>query len=473
MSGSAIYPSNYPIDPAYNRTPSTLLLRHIAELQKDGLLLLDHLAKRPTRRFTQDNGTGGQPKGATGDQPKATAGNGSDLNISIEPLQLSAAQVAESKEKFRELVCLVDELARLAYPATPRSIEKSRARHGLSDWMLLILMLAALLLAVMGLWKADEGRKLVVDARAIQVQTQPIFASLALLETGTHFDRMNCEADKPAADCQKASGEQAKSQLPVFCEPEKAEKIEKQHHYWRPLTLDALRLCGALKEQRLREQLVFARLRGWNCDIADTGFILGDILLRLFSNMNEKNLDPINPRTGFTKCELPSSPNQVNQQDPTDQQENQSQKAPTAQRENQRQQYLAHWQRSELRAIPVLHLISQHLLPAILAMLGASISLLLGRYRARNTETLRDGFLSTLALIIMPTTLGALIGLVWGSAPDPVAIHQIKIGDFSFNLGVIAFFMGFVFQDVLDWLGTKIRKLLDEDTKDRKINLKT
>jgi hypothetical protein len=176
--------------------------------------------------------------------------------------------------------------------------------------------------------------------------------------------------------------------------------------------------------------------------------------------MNEKYLDPINPRTGFTKCELPSSPNQVNQQ------------APTAQRENQRQQYLAHWQRSELRAIPVLHLISQHLLPAILAMLGASISLLLGRYRARNTETLRDGFLSTLALIIMPTTLGALIGLVWGSAPDSVAIHQIKIGDFSFNLGVIAFFMGFVFQDVLDWLGTKIRKLLDEDTKDRKINLK-
>jgi len=463
MSGSAINPPNYTIDPAYDRSPSTLLLEHIAELQKDGLLLLDHLAKRPTRRFTQDGGTGGQAQGAAGSQPQAKAGNGSDLNISIEPLQLSAAQVAESKEKFRELVCLVDELARMAYPATPRTIEKSRACHGLSDWMLLLLMIGALLLAVIGIWKADEGRKLVVDARAIQVQMQPIFASLALLETDKHFDRMKCEADKPPDDCQKADDPQAKGQAPVFCEPEKAEKIEKENYYWRPRTLDALRLCGALKEQRLREQLVFGRLRGWNCDLAEIPFF-SSALLRLFSEFNDTNLDPSNPRTAFTKCEIYTT------SDPLDQGH---QKASEAQKPNQRQQYIAHWQRSELRAIPVLHLISQHFLPAILAMLGASISLLLGRYRARNAETLRDGLLSTLALIIMPTTLGALIGLVWGSAPDPVTIHQIKIGDFSFNLGVIAFFMGFVFQDVLDWLGTKIRKLLVEDTKDRKINLKT
>ena len=192
MSGSAINPPNYTIDPAYDRSPSTLLLEHIAELQKDGLLLLDHLAKRPTRRFTQDGGTGGQPQGAAGNQLQAKAGNGSDLNISIEPLQLSAAQVAESKEKFRELVCLVDELARLAYPATPRTIEKSRARHGLSDYTLLLLMIGALLLAVIGIWKADEGRKLVVDARAIQVQIQPTFASLALLETSKHCVCFQC-----------------------------------------------------------------------------------------------------------------------------------------------------------------------------------------------------------------------------------------------------------------------------------------
>ena len=462
MSGSAINPPNYTIDPAYDRSPSTLLLEHIAELQKDGLLLLDHLAKRPTRRFTQDNGTGRQPQGAAGNQLQAKAGNGSDLNISIEPLQLSAAQVAESKEKFRELVCLVDELARLAYPATPRTIKKSRSRHYLADFMLLLLMIAALLLAVIGIWKADEGRKLVVDARAIQVQIQPTFASLALLETSKHFDRMKCEANKPAAECQETSDEQDIRQATVFCEPEKAEKIEKEHYYWRPRTLDALRLCGALKEQRLREQLVFGRLRGWNCDLAEISFF-GGALLRFFSEFDDKNLDPSNPRTAFTKCAIYKTPAPLNQVD---------QKDPEVQRENQRQQYIAHWQRSELRAIPVLHLISQHLLPAILAMLGASISLLLGRYRARNAETLRDGLMNTLALIIMPTTLGALIGLVWGSAPDPVTIHQIKIGDFSFNLGVIAFFMGFVFQDVLDWLGTKIRKLLDEDTKDRKINLK-
>ena len=113
---------------------------------------------------------------------------------------------------------------------------------------------------------------------------------------------------------------------------------------------------------------------------------------------------------------------------------------------------LRHWQRSELRATPKLQLLSQHLLPGAMAMLGAAIAMLLSRNRARLDGRLRDDSLSTIAMVIMPTSLGALIGLVWGSGPDIINTNQIKLGDFSLSLGVIAFFMGFVFEDVLNWL---------------------
>ncbi|MCA3363145.1 MAG: hypothetical protein ING08_03035 [Roseomonas sp.] len=455
MSGEAATSPNYAVDPAYSRTPPILLLERITALQEDGLLLLDHLAKRPARRFATNSPPKSQDQTLVVDPATAEPGNGSDLNLSIEPLQLSAAQVAENTEKFRELVCLIDELARLAYPATPRTIRTSRRGGSITDFILPLLMLGALLLGVLGLWKADEGRKLVADARTIQALAQPTFASLALLETQKNFHQMHCNEAQQPPNCSLTPAEHS-HQSHFFCEIENSESGNKSPYYLQAKTPEAERLCGVLREQRLRERMIFARLRGWNCEMAEIP-IFGDTLLRFFSKWNDKTLDPRNPRTAFTHCD-------VFDYNPNEKLVNQT--------ERDRRQYLVHWQRSELRAIPVLHLLSQHLLPAVLAMLGASISLMLSRYRARNMETLRDGIFSSLALIIMPTTMGALLGLVWGTNIDPVTIHQIKIGDFSFNLGVIAFFMGFVFQDVLDWLRQKIRKLLDEDTKEQKANLR-
>jgi uncharacterized membrane protein len=64
----------------------------------------------------------------------------------------------------------------------------------------------------------------------------------------------------------------------------------------------------------------------------------------------------------------------------------------------------------------------------------------------------------------MPTSLGALLGLVWGSGPDIVTASQIKFGDFSFGLGVVAFFIGFVFEDILNWLRRTLLTSLENIT---------
>jgi ABC-type molybdate transport system permease subunit len=124
---------------------------------------------------------------------------------------------------------------------------------------------------------------------------------------------------------------------------------------------------------------------------------------------------------------------------------------------------LRHWQRSELRAIPTLQLLSQHLLPGAMAMLGAAIAMLMNQNRARLDGRLRDNFLSTLAMVIMPTSLGALIGLVWGTNPDIITANQIKFGDFSLSLAVVAFFVGFVFEDVLNWLRRALLSTLENN----------
>ena len=55
MSGTASAQSSAEVDPAYRRKPPTALLDQIEQLQRDGLLLLDHLTKRPGRRFARSD----------------------------------------------------------------------------------------------------------------------------------------------------------------------------------------------------------------------------------------------------------------------------------------------------------------------------------------------------------------------------------------------------------------------------------
>jgi hypothetical protein len=194
--------------------------------------------------------------------------------------------------------------------------------------------------------------------------------------------------------------------------------------YRQAKSTDAKQLCSQLGEQKLRERMIFARLQGWNCEMVKLP-ILSNGFLRLGLDLKTVVRGEFHNKLHYTECTDWFMSNE---------------------------DLLRHWQRSELRATPTLQLLSQHLLPGAMAMLGAAIAMLLSQNRARLDGRLRDDSLSTIAMVIMPTSLGALIGLVWGSGPDIINTNLIKLGDFSLSLGVIAFFMGFVFEDVLNWL---------------------
>ena len=108
-----------------------------------------------------------------------------------------------------------------------------------------------------------------------------------------------------------------------------------------------------------------------------------------------------------------------------------------------------------------MHLINQHILPAGLALLGAATSLSLFRYQQRKESVLWDNVFITLTKLMIPTTIGALLGLLWSSPIDAINATQIKIGEFSFVLGVLAFFFGFTFEACLDWLKRKVGEILN------------
>ena len=172
--------------------PTAELLKTITKLQSDGLLLLDHLTKRPTRQFVpsdtpvqadntakkdtdgpndtnkSDKDTDGPNDTNKSDKDQSVRAQASDLNLSLEPLRWAPDEVAKSPEMFPALVRVVDALARLAYPATPESIKRSRNNFAISDVFLLFFLFLGLASSVLLSIKVVEGRNLVVDSRAVQ-----------------------------------------------------------------------------------------------------------------------------------------------------------------------------------------------------------------------------------------------------------------------------------------------------------------
>jgi hypothetical protein len=329
MSGTEAASATDHVDPAYKRKPQLRLLRQIEQLQEDGLLLLDYLTKRPGRRFVRsdtspptappDNtsapvpSTAGAPQGTpdpSAPQPTPTPaapqaaptqaagpGNAEIDDLPLEPLTLSPMQIAESKQGLRDLVLLVDALARLANPATPRTIRNSRSkRFNWQDLLILLLLTACFILSIAMLWRADEARSLVTQLRQTQNAANEVFGRLRLLDAQRNFDiecggatrsclpsapkQTNGEAP-PAAPPSGAtspaspntSGQsQADPRLQYlpFCFPgTDAQGRENKTPFLSPRTREAEGLCSTLAQHQLREQILFGRLQAWNCSLSE------------------------------------------------------------------------------------------------------------------------------------------------------------------------------------------------------------
>ena len=297
-----------PVDPAYARKPQKALLHRIEKMQGDALLLLDHLAKRPERRFslgvvTEQPGTGAEDKWSS---------------ISLEPLMKTPAEIAGDPKQFRELVQLLDEVARRATPATPQTILQSNTPFSWADFLLVAAMLLAFLVSIAGLLRVDEGRKLVQDTRAVQAAAQDSYRKLSILKPEDHFVIcLSGPALMVQIGGQMAPGFSEGVCFPrsigfgdltdsIYCEQGGGGKASSP--YLKPMSREALSLCSELSQHKVREQILFARMNGLNCELTEWSPVRSLLSLRIGAadSRSEDRSDAVH-LAQYSNCAMGSS----------------------------------------------------------------------------------------------------------------------------------------------------------------------
>jgi len=407
MSEAAVTSPNYELDPAYCRKPPIALLRQIEELQRDGLLLLDHLTKRTERRFIAATGEG--------NAVQAGAAKTGIESLSLEPLRQSTAEIAAAPDGLRSLVLLVDSLSRLAAPVTPQTIRNSRqGLLGSFDLFLLLLLLGAMFFSVAVFWRVDEARSLINQTRQAQAGANEVYGRLNLLQRDENFERVS-----------KAEGADNSAPGPLC-------NLTGDKPHQAPKTPQAEGLCSALAEQKAREKILFDRLRTWNCNVTQDWATFW--IIRPLVAGAQDNGDSMALNYGACRALAPDE---------------ESKGAPAY-----------HWQRSERRTVTVLTLMANHILPALLALLGASIYLLRLRQRQKAQSVLEDAGMAPFARLLMPVALGGLLGLVWTGGGDVINPNSLTLQNITFSLPLFAFALGYAFDPILEWLENKIRETL-------------
>jgi hypothetical protein len=398
----------------------------IAQLQKDGLLLLAHLAENSSRALV--TGTG-QPE----DQ--------------VDPGMLTAppAEIATDGTKFRRLLRTVDALAIAAAPATTSSIrltcaylsgpssqvaasDLARARN-LHKWLngIRLALLAAVLLSVALLMHVDDGRRVIGQMAAVRADLDRSYGDLAKLDRAADFDLQIFFAPgatqpvpKPEAGTLEfcwpldPATRQGPNPAPPPIPGAPAAPPGPVEGEWRlvPVKVQSQNLCSQLFQQQLREAMVFARLEAWNCRMTMLAALVNplDLARMAFHDLCEDRPAGLSP---------PANPE--------------------------------HWKRTELRANDGIARLTGYVLPLLLGGIGGCV-FVLRQFEARLrsfTLSANDG-VSSAARVILASTFGGLLGLVFGTE------GPVLLGGFSLQLAAWAFFLGYSLETVLKALDALI-----------------
>ncbi|MFM7780643.1 MAG: hypothetical protein ACKPB8_18135, partial [Alphaproteobacteria bacterium] len=331
------------------------------------------------------------------------------------PLRQSPEDIAKAAHGLRDLALLVDELSRLAAPVTPGTIRNSRQGFfGSFDVLLVVLLLITLFFSVAIFWRVDEARNLINQTRQAQVAANEIYGRLNLLDRKAQFQRV--PGDKEPEN--SLNGD--------LC------NLDNVKPHYVPILPEAEGLCSGLAQQKTRETILFDRLRTWNCNLTRdwaTRWVIWPLVSGRPDESDARALD-------YGACKAFSA-------------EDETKGIPAH-----------HWQRSERRTVTVLTLMANHILPGLLALLGASIYLLRLRQRQKARSMLEDASIAGLARLFMPAALGGLLGLVWTGGGDVINPNSLTLQNITVSLPLTAFVLGYAFDPILEWLENKIRETL-------------
>lgn len=394
----------------------------IAELQQDGLLLLGHLAETSSRALVAGSGTPEEP---------------------VDPGMLVAppAAIAADGAQFRRLLRTIDALGSAAAPATIPSIRLTRAylfgpsaqvpaadvaRAGnLRRWLngIRLALLAAVLLSVALLMHVDDGRRIIGQMAAVRTELDRNYGDLAKLDRALDFDLaifFPPGATQPLPKPEKGTLEfcwpldPATRQSPNPPAAGAPPGTAAREGEWRlvPVKPHAQTLCSQLFQQQLREAMVYARLEAWNCRMTLLAALANPVeLARMpFADLCEDRPAGLSP---------PANPE--------------------------------HWKRTELRANDGIARLTGYVLPLLLGGIGGCV-FVLRQHEARLrsfTLSATDG-VSAAARVILASTFGGLLGLVFGTD------GPVLLGGFSLQLAAWAFFLGYSLETVLKALDALI-----------------
>lgn len=416
-------------------------LGHVVELQKDGLVLLRHLAE--THRF------GG-----------GAAGPGAEIGPEI--FIADPAAVASDPKRFCHLLQSVHALTRAAAPATAASIritagyvhgEGHPTGYGRADppdagpgaaaalamqvkgrrlraWFrfLKLCTLAGALATLLAMVHLDNGRRVIEQHRGASEALRESYVELAkLTPLGEHFRdaRYSDDGTRHSELTPDASLLDA-----TYCWPADPGKAG-EDTYRLPISDRARTLCGALHQQQIREALIFARLETWNC-INHRISYWNPLEWRVAAGGAEAQGgtgDAAAARAGCPALNVPLQP-------------------PAK---------VGDWRRTELYTQDGITHLAGYLLPLLLGGLGAAVSTLRNAEAKVAASTLRayDGIFGFLR-ILMATILGGLLGLLFGHSSD------VQVGTYTLSLAALAFLVGYALDRVLQTLDLLIDKTIGQ-----------
>lgn len=367
-------------------------LGYVRDLQRDGRLLLRHVARRTDRSVAA-----------------ATAAGAPALEV----LTADPHDIVHDPGRLELLAGTVDTLSRQAAPATASTIRLTSAYLRLAseggeppiEVAQRVRRVRAVILGIMGvtvlamvsalvlLAHVDDGRRAAQQLEQVKGELATTYAELATLPTTAWV-----VGSAPGAPALAQAGENF---LP-FCAP--LPGSNPPPHWRSPAAgADGARahtLCSRIYEASMREQLTYLRLHAWNCRnhrLFDWGFLRAD------------------------GCgEVPGTPppleGLISSHD---------------------------WNRTEMRTNAAISNLTGFVLPLVLGCIGGCAYVLrrLDQKLSEATLEVRDGWHAGLR-VLLATMMGGLLGAVWSGD------QQVQLGGYALSLAAAAFFVGFALEAV-------------------------
>jgi hypothetical protein len=373
---------------------------YVRDLQRDGRLLLRHVARRSDRAL------------GVGDGFAAATGPG------FRVLTEDPALITTDSARLEALATCVDVLSRQVAPANVATIRLTsaylrmaseggeppsevvvRARK-LRRMMQLIIAIAVLatFLSVVLLAHVDDGRRAVQQLREVRADLATTYRDLGALPNAAWVQRGGSGIAPELTGTAPAYAPFCEGAAPgVWREPALTETGAR-----------AQALCSQRYEAALREALVYQRLAAWNCNTYAL-FTLGGLL-------GGARADNPQDRCGVLPQPPARPPMSADGSD---------------------------WPRTEIRTAATISVLTGFVLPLLLGCVGGCAYALrrLDQKLSEWTLEVRDGS-QLLLRVLLATMLGGLLGVVWSSD------QPVQLGGFTLSLAAAAFFVGFALEVV-------------------------